>query len=429
MTGRRDFLSLSLGLAVRRTLRIATFAVDVTPPLGTALCYGLVPDAASIGDRLWARGIVLLPSGDRPVVLCAVDWLGIGNGSRDRWHAALAKAAGTTPDRVSVHTVHQHDAPGDDLTAHALLPKGLSLYDEAFAAATVKRVAAAIKTAKPVNVTHTGAGSAKVDSIASNRRILGADGKVAFGRMTACRNSPHCGAPEGVIDPLLRSLSFFENDRRVATLSYYATHPMSYYGKSVVSADSVGMARDKQTDTFQIHFTGAAGNIGAGRYNDGAVENRAVLAARLADAMSRAKTSEDRVAYDGLHWAVSPISMPLREGAGFTEADITKVEKDPKLARNNARYLAFYRLTKAGRRINLSALTLGGARVIHMPGELFVEYQLHAGTAVAAYGDYGPMYIGTAEAYGQGGYETTLVSRVAPRVEEIIKEGIRPLLV
>ena len=57
-----------------------------------------------------------------------------------------------------------------------------------------------------------------------------------------------------------------------------------------------------------------------------------------------------------------------------------------------------------------------------MPGELFIEYQLaaekmrpDATVCMAAYGDYGPGYIGTEIAYTQGGYETGPVSRVRAR--------------
>ena len=70
-----------------------------------------------------------------------------------------------------------------------------------------------------------------------------------------------------------------------------------------------------------------------------------------------------------------------------------------------------------------------------MPGELFVEYQIAAQQmrpgdfiAMAAYGDYGPGYIGTEVAYTQGGYETGIVSRVAPTVEKVLMEAIRELL-
>jgi hypothetical protein len=71
-----------------------------------------------------------------------------------------------------------------------------------------------------------------------------------------------------------------------------------------------------------------------------------------------------------------------------------------------------------------------------MPGELFVEYQLAAQrmrprdvVCMAAYGDYGPGYIGTEVAYAQGGYETgPHASLVAPQVEPVLMQGIAALL-
>jgi len=432
MLSRRSLLQLAV---TPGGLRIATFSADVTPPLGATLCYGLVPVASSIADPLSARGVVLRPAGQLPIVLCAVDWLGIGNHSRDRWRAALAKAAGTTPDRVALHTVHQHDAPGDDATAQALLASGAGLGPDAFALQTVAKVARAVRLAQPVAVTAVTAGAAPVADVASNRRILGVDGKVQFGRMTACKNSPQCQAPVGVIDPLLRSISFWAGPRRYATLSYYATHPMSYYGQGAVSADFVGHARNQQTDTFQVHFTGAAGNIGAGKFNDGAVAMRPVLAERMATAMAGAKAAEKPMPFSDLRWISVPVALPLRTGAGFSEADLTAELTDPKQRLNQARYLAFYRLTKAGRRIDLTALRLGSFSIVHMPGELFVEYQLGAAAerpselvATAAYGDYGPMYIGTRRSYDEGGYETSAVSRVAPDVEDVLRNATRQLL-
>jgi hypothetical protein len=426
-------------MAAGRGLKISTFAADVTPPLGAPLCYGLVLPGTAVEDTLWARGVVLFPSGERPIVLCAVDWLGIGNQSRDRWRAALAKAAGTGPERVALHTVHQHDAPGDDAAALALLPAGVALYDDGFAQLAMGRVAAAVRKARPVVVTQVTGGAAEVLEVASNRRILGADGKVAFGRMTACRNSTYCAAPEGVIDPLLRSLSFWGGEKRIATLSYYATHPMSYYGKGAISSDFVGQARDSQRDTFQVHFTGAAGNIGAGKYNDGAVVNRAMLREKMAAAMARAKAAETPIPMDGVRWVSESVAMPLRTGKGFGEEEIVAAIEDAgldgKQRANHARYLAFLRLTRAGRRIDLTALRIGSFAVLHLPGELFVEYQLAAAgmrrgelVATAAYGDYGPMYIGTARAYDEGGYETSAVSRVGPAVEDVLMGAMRKLL-
>ena len=47
---------------------------------------------------------------------------------------------------------------------------------------------------------------------------------------------------------------------------------------------------------------------------------------------------------------------------------------------------------------------------------------------MAAYGDCGPGYVGTEIAYSQGGYETGIVSRVAPHVEQVLMDAIQTLL-
>ncbi len=99
-------------------LRVATFDIDVTPPLGSWMAYDPVTNKWDLGLR--ARGIVLLGS-DEPIVLCAIDWIGIANESQDAFHAVLARAAGTTPGRVAVHTLHQHDAPDCDFSAEQIL--------------------------------------------------------------------------------------------------------------------------------------------------------------------------------------------------------------------------------------------------------------------------------------------------------------------
>ena len=77
-------------------LEIATFEVDATPPIGSPLCDAAVPPVSEIVDPLSARGIVILGSG-RPIVLCAVDWVGIANGGNDAWRDALLKRPARRP--------------------------------------------------------------------------------------------------------------------------------------------------------------------------------------------------------------------------------------------------------------------------------------------------------------------------------------------
>lgn len=436
MLSRRHLLLAAPAFAARHTLQIATFSVDVTPPRGSALCYALVVPSERVEAPLLAKGVVLYPSGDKPIVLCAVDWLGIGGESYKDWQVRLAKAARTTPDRVAVHTVHQHDAPGDSRGAARLVEPGL-LTPVEFCAAAVGRVADAIAAAKPVAVSHWATSQATVNQVASNRRILAADGRsLAFQRMSKCAGSEYCDAPEGVIDPQLKTLSFYSSDRLLAALHYYATHPMSYYGKGVVNPDFVGIARESMTG-FHVYFTGAAGNVAPGKYNNGEPATRLALADRISTAMKASLAAAKPVAVSRVGWRTVAVRLPHREGAEFSEAAIRKALADTKLLPRErasaARYLEWWQACQSkSPNITLQTLQLDGASILHMPGELFIEYQLAAQrekpnqwTTMAAYGEYGPMYIGTAAAYPQKGYETGPVSRVGPNAEPVLLEAIK----
>lgn len=425
-------------------LRIAVFKADATPEIGMPVAY---VKARSITDPLSARGVVLMGDG-KPVVLCAVDWIGIGNGGHDEWRRGLAEAAGTTMDRVTVHTLHQHDGVRCDLTAEELLTKhglGGTRMDAAFCRKVIASTAAAIreamKTAKPV--THLGIGEAKVEKVASNRRILGPNGRVLFGRMSASRDPKAQQADEGTIDPVLKLVSFWDGETPLACLTYYATHPQSFYGKGDVTAEFVGLARAHRETALNlphIHFNGASGNVAAGKYNDGSPEARVVLTQRMAEGMKRAweATKKSPISANNLDWRVERVKLPLaaslnREVLEKTLADTAANDRD---RLNASTKLALLNRSEAGHQFELTRLRLGNVSVLHMPGELFVEYQLAAQqmkpdamVCMAAYGDYAPGYIGTEIAYTQGGYEVQASSsNTAPQVEKVLMDAMRKLL-
>lgn len=429
-------------------LKIATFQADITPPLGSPLCFGYVEPAKEIVDPLSARGVVILGAG-KPIVLCSLDWVEVMNASHDAWREALASAAGTSIDRVSVHTIHQHDAPGTDFSAEELLAQvGIpgTIEDVAFNRDAIARTAEALRdslqAAQPI--THVGTGEGTVEKVASNRRILGSDGKVKIVRFSSTKDADAIAAPEGTIDPQVRLVSFWNGEKPIAVLSHYATHPQSHYGKGGVSADFVGMARDlfekSIPGTAAVHFNGAAGNVAAGKYNDGEPATRPILAERLAAGMKAAwaATKKIPVTAADVRWASYAAALPLRD-THFDEkpriALLNNVDAQKRERARAALDLAFAQRIKAGHRIPVNLLKVGPARVLYLPGELFVEYQLAAQqmrpkdfVAMAAYGDCGPGYIGTEIAYGQGGYETSAVSRTAPQVESVLMAAMRELL-
>ena len=212
-------------------LRVATFDVDATPPVGSMMAYDPVTNHWELGLR--ARGIVLLGAGE-PIVLCAVDWIGIANEGHDVFCRALARAAATSPRRVAVHSLHQHDAPDCDFSAERILKEaGVDprQYEGRFQRQVIADLERAVRESLPraQPVTHLGLGEARVDQVASNRRILGPDGKVRATRWTATKAPAIRAESEGTIDPILSFVSLWNGERPLAVLSYYATLPQSYY--------------------------------------------------------------------------------------------------------------------------------------------------------------------------------------------------------
>ncbi|MEP7109709.1 MAG: hypothetical protein ABI760_17065 [Ferruginibacter sp.] len=426
-------------------LRVGVFEADVTPAIGSPVAYAIT---RSIRDPLSARGLVLFIDDQKPVVLCAVDWIGISNEAQDEWIKKLAEAARTSIDRVSVHVLHQHDGVIGDFTMERIMKEyGIDPipFDDNFQHKALQNVADAVAAAsvKTVNVTHIGFGQAKVEKVASNRRIMGKDGKVELIRWSSHNDSVTIAAPEGLVDPWLKCVSLWEHEKPITVITYYATHPQSYYGQGDVTCEFVGIARNRREKSLDglphIHFNGAGGNITTGKYNDGTETSRQLLAKRVETAMQQAWEQTKKTALTkNMAWKSQYVILPL--GNNIVEKNLRATLSDEKTTKAEkiaaAEKLAWYQRSKEGAKINVSSLRLGKLWLLNLPGELFVEYQLAAqhmkpGQVVctAAYEELGPGYIGTAISYSQGGYETTdLNSGVAPEAEAILLNAIRKVL-
>jgi hypothetical protein len=426
---------------VRGQMRLATFDVDATPPVGSSLTYDPMINSWDLGLR--AKGIVILGAGE-PIVMCSIDWIGSANDSQDEFKRIMAEAAGTVPSRVVVHAIHQHDAPTSDFGAENMLKAaGLSTlaFEGSYARDLIQRLGQAIRKSivTAIPLTHIGTGQAEVYKVASNRRILGPDGKVKYTRTSATKDSVIRAAPEGLIDPMVSLISFWNEDKPLAVLSYYASHPQSYYRTGVSNPDFPGIARFMRQlavpDALHIHFNGAGGNLTAGKYNDGAKENRLILAERLADGMKRAwnNTQREPLSAASVNWSTEAVA--LKPAAGIENLEAAMKTQTSVFLSNNLSKLIWLKRLEAGKKLDISLLSIGKARILHLPGEPFVEYQLAAKAerpdlfvAVAGYGDYGVGYIGNAIAYSQGGYETGQASGVTAEAEGVLMRAIHQLL-
>ena len=301
--------------------QLATFQSDVTPPLGHPLCAGWYPPAKGIADPLSALGLILVPDDQLPVVLCALDWAELSNGDYDRWRGELAQAVGTEAERVAVHCIHAHDTPWPDRDAQDILdahgcPNIIMAGDWAERVRAQAAQAAGEAMTKLQPCTDIAVGQAKVEKIASNRRVMGPDGKVAGVRWTQCRDPQVRDAPEGIIDPMLKTIGFYQGETALALLHYYAVHPTSEDGTGLVTPEFVGLARNRRREESgvpHLYFTGCAGNVTAGKYNDGIADNRALFTERIHRAMLAAEQSSARQPLERVRWTVEPVLLPPRE--------------------------------------------------------------------------------------------------------------------
>ncbi|MBI3880384.1 MAG: hypothetical protein HY301_10025 [Verrucomicrobia bacterium] len=429
--------------ATATAFRLATFSAEVTVPMGHALMGGGIKPAERVVDLLLARGFALL-GGERPLVLVSVDWCEIRNDAFDRWRTVLAEAAGTSPDRVLVTSTHCHDAPVADLRAQRLLDEhspGVNITDLAFHESAVQRVASALREGlkRAQLVTHIGTGEARVEGVASNRRFIPDSGGISYARMSRAVMGQATAAPEGTIDPFLKTVSFWNGNRAVCSLHSYATHPMSHYGQGQVSCDFVGLARNRrQADDagcFQIYASGCSGNVTAGKFNDGSPAARTQLTQRIYDAMVAAEKSTERHPLCQVNWRASELHLTPRSGAGFSSNDSLKILADPN-AKSFAKCLAAMNLSwrervGRGQPIGVPVIDFGPAQILLLPAESYVEFQLFAQwvrpeifTLVAGYGECAPGYIPIEKARAELDSNLHDWCWVDPGAESAMKETI-----
>jgi len=375
-------------------------------------------------------------------------WTGLLNEAHVQWRTALAEAAGTTPDRVAVHCVHQHNAPFACLEAERLvaaegdLPHIVDV--EFFKRCLDAGRAAVTKTIKQATpVTHIGWGQGKVIDVASNRRVhRDESGKIIAMRGSSCSDPKLIALPEGLIDPFLKTVAFFDGEKKIASLHYYATHPMSYYADGRCTSDFAGLARKQrqqdEPNCLHIYFTGCAGNVSAGKYNDGSKAVRPILTKRVYDGIvaSEAKLERAELKSEKLAWKTAEIlPPPLKSLHAEKIAQQISTKTNAVVNRNRPSYqLSWLRRVEKRTPIVLSSLHLGGVKLLHLPAESFIEYQLRAQSfakesfvCTSAYGDGGPWYIPVKEEYPNGGYEVS-VAFCEPEIDDVLTEGMKRIL-
>ena len=418
------------GIGLFAQPRVATFRADATPAPGEPLIWTM--PTSRVEDPLWAKGVVIESGGSR-YVICALDWCGVGGSIDLMLRERMAAAARTEPARVALQSVHQHAAPYIEGDGYAIL-RGLEKpplmmsdrYLESLARKLAQSIEEALGRLKPFD--RIGTSEARVERVASIRRLPAPGGKVIV-RFSGDGAKPEmAAAPEGPVDPMLRTITLASGNQPLVRLHYYATHPQTFCCDGTVSSDFVGAARErleKEEGVVQIYFTGCSGDVTVGKYNDKTRAARVALGERLFAAM-RASNQATRFAPAGkVEWRSANLELPKRPAPDLAAA----TSDDDRYRRAIA--VAFARRTRP---LPASALQIGTVQILHLPGEPMLEFQRFAQrtrpdrfVAVAGYGDIAPGYLCTDEAFPQGGYEPT-ASNAGPGTEAAVKAVIRRLL-
>ncbi len=432
----------------RASLRVAPFLVDVTPPVGHPIAYGV---NRKVDSPLYVRGVVLDDGAGR-AVLAAVDFIFLWGGAHRQWRRLLGRAAGAPPARVLVHAVHQHDSvlPAPEMDA-LLRAHGFAGYlDPAYWARISGELADAVRRA--VRPGRRGAWRAvaalataerRAARLASNRRLVGPDGKVWAMRFSMCSDPKLQRQPVGKIDPLLRTIGFVSRGGGlIATLHFYGSHPTCSYRRDRVGSDVPGAALrrlEKATggEGVHVYFTGCGADVTFGKYTYARkARSLAVLGRRLGEAMVANVRALEPQARAPLAFAHARFELPLNRACTATaHRRGLKAAGSRQLANFHARRLVLLRKWKQWRRPRISRLSLGPAvHVLSLPGECVVEYQLYAQRLLpehfvgcAAYGEGHYFYLPTAAMYAEGGYEPTR-GVYTPAIERSIKGAIERVL-
>jgi hypothetical protein len=265
-------------------------------------------------------------------------------------------------------------------------------------------------------------------------------GKVRAMRWSRCVDVTLKAEPVGLIDPLMRTIAFRDAKGKVlASCHFYGSHPQVASGRGMAGPDLPGEALaglSRQREGFHIWFTGAAGDITAGKYTcTDPKQSLVVLGKRLAAAMVRNLDHLDDHGPGYMTLRRKRATVALRFPGGLRGLRQRMAANTNPMNFFPALHLALWMRRAEWGRPWLTRLSLApGVHVLSLPSEVVIHYQLFAQSqapeefvACATMGEYLHGYIPTDAMFAQGGYEPE-VSPCAPGVQAGFEAGIAAVM-
>jgi hypothetical protein len=421
-----------------------TFKINVTPPLGSALCGGYLPSADRLVQELWLRGLIVKEEG-QTYIIAGIDFCYLIGKSQARLEEALALGAGIPAGHVTLNATHAHAAPLITQEGHAqlhALDASLDFHNEAYFQDVLERsragVASAIK-AGLWTVSGVSFSSHAVEEFASTRRVFLKPGEAKI-RWSISREPEVKAAPVGLVDPLLDQVNLYDDDGKPrVSMSYFACHPQVGYNPGAIHGDTPGLAmslfEERYPGTMPIYFNGCGGDITGGKYTSTfPTRNLHLFSVRLFDAMEEAFLKARPAAPGKFTWQDNTFDCPLAP-VQFTRQELLDTIANPATA-NSLKIISAFKLMRLETAnttypFRITHAHFGDIGLLMLPAELSVVYQLYAKQihrgpiATAAYADSYLNYVAYDKAFDEGGYEVDpWWTEVGPGIEAWIKDKL-----
>jgi len=371
-------------------------------------------------DDLWCAALVL-DDGSAKVALVALDLLELDYAVDAACREAVSRQTGLEPDSVLLNCSHTHSGPST-CVLDALGAKDEE-YVQQVPALVADAVAAAIDRLAPATIRYGEAPAA----IGVNRRQLDADGVAQFGKNR-----------EGLADDLMRVVEVRCDGRTEAILFHHACHGTVLGGDNLlISGDWPGAAARVVGETHPgatpLFLQGCGGQINPDRETHGFEEVERI--GRLAAETVESALGDAREFDAGpLGFGLVSISLPVQDppDEAGAEASVREAAAELKQAAQDGKHayalrtlrtlierrserLTWARGEKRCERIPfvVQGLKIGELAIVGLSGEVFYEFAQaiverspFGLTFALGYSNGCACYIPTAEAVGQGGYET-----------------------
>jgi len=410
---------------MKQMLRVGVCELDITPPVGTALCGGILPRASKgIQDPLYVKAIVIESGGTR-IAYVILDLLVLLRREGDKAVKLASRKTGIPEVNIVWAATHTHTGPYTTrifgLEKSVVNKKWLASLPEKIAECVVR----ADKAKAPALMSRT---RAYCSQIQANRRFRFKDGQeINQWLINRGEDNLQCVGSAGPIDPEIGIISFEDlKGRMMAVLFHFTLHTNAnfseYFSGDYPAVIAARLAERYGRNCVTLFLPGACGDINpivSGYRNIGNI-----LADTIISKLDNRRPFAGKITISAVK---REVIVPYRD----FDVDQSKRIRDSQWDENSQK--AFHKELKIMRNEGtreaatvLQAWRIGEIGFASLPGELFVEWGMKIKQEspfpwtypVELGGDY-LGYLVTEKAWQAGGYESLIASSAKPSVEGV----------